>query len=69
MKPRIDGLVRVNVYKLVSEGIEAPLHFGIGRALKHGGPSMSDKEIERLVDAQMHELMNWFCETFRFDED
>ena len=69
MKPKIDGLIRVNVYKLVLESLEAPLRYGISRAFKHSGPAITDEEITRLVDAQETELLNWFCETFRFDED
>lgn len=69
MKPRINGLIRVNIYKLVSESLEAPLRYGIRRAFKHSGPALTDEEITRLVDAQETELLNWFCETFRFDEE
>ena len=69
MRQNIEGLIRVNVYRLVADGIEAPLRYGIRRAFKYSGPAISDEEIERLVDAQSQELLNWFCETFRFDED
>ena len=67
MKPRAEGVIRVNVYRLVADGIENPLRCGIRRAFKHDGPWLSDEQIERLVDAQAHELLNWFCEAFRFD--
>ena len=69
MKTRAEGVIRVNIYRLVEDGIEGPLRHGIRRAFKHDGPGLSDEQIERLVDAQSHELLNWFCETFRFDEE
>lgn len=69
MKPSIDGPIRVNVYKLVSDGIEAPIRFGINRAFKHSERSPTDDEIARLEDCVNQELLNWFCETFRFDEE
>lgn len=58
----------VDVYRLLSDGIAAPLRYGVRRAFKHTGPSLTDEEIDRLVEAQGDELMNWFCETFRFPE-
>lgn len=58
----------VDVYRLLSDGLEAPLRCGIRRAFKHSGPALSDEEIDRLVEAQENELMNWFCDTFQFPE-
>ena len=69
MKPVADGVIHVNIYRLVSDGIEAPIRFGINRAFKHDAPSLTDAQAERLEDAIHTELLNWFCETFRFDED
>ena len=58
----------VDTYRLISDGLEAPLRYGVRRAFKHSGPSLTDEEIDRLVAAQETELMNWFCETFRFPD-
>ena len=69
MKPSIDGLIRVNVYKLVSDGIEAPIRFGINRAFKHSERGLTSEEVYRLEDTISQELLNWICETFRFDEE
>lgn len=60
------SLPPVDTYRLISDGIEAPLRYGIRRAFKHSGPSLADEEIERLVQAQADALMSWFCEAFRF---
>lgn len=59
----------VDTYRLISDGIEAPLRYGLRRAYKHAtepGPGPSDEEIDRIVAAQHDALMIWFCETFRF---
>ena len=58
----------VDTYRLVADGIEAPLRYGIRRAYKHAtGPGPSDAEIERIVEEQSRALLDWFCETFRLE--
>ncbi len=59
---------RPKVYPLLADGLDAPLRYGIRRALKHTGPSLSDEEIGRLVEAQREEILNWICEAFRVPE-
>jgi len=58
----------VDTYRLISDGLEAPLRYGIRRAFKHSGPDLSDEEIDRIVEAQHDALMLWFCEVFRFPD-
>lgn len=67
MAARKVSLPPVNVYALIADGLDAPLRYGIRRAFKHAGPALSDEEIDRLVAAQEHELLGWFCETFKLD--
>lgn len=65
---RRPSLPPVDVYRLISDGIEGPLRHGVYRAFKHDVLSLTDAQIDRLVEAQENELMNWFCDTFRFPE-
>lgn len=69
MKPAASGMMRVRVYPLVANGLGAPIRFGINRALKHGDTALSNEEIDRIVDCCENELLNWFCDTFSFDEE
>ena len=59
----------VDHYRLFSDGIEAPLRFGIRRALKHSPLAIFDAEIERICERQHDELVSWFCETYKLGED
>jgi hypothetical protein len=58
----------VDHYKLFSDGIEAPLKWGIRRALKHSDLVISDEQIERICERQHDELTMWFCDAYRLDE-
>lgn len=69
MKRDVHGCITVNVYKLVSDGIEAPIRLGINRAFKYSANEPSDEDRGRLEDSLHNELMIWFCDTFRFDGD
>ena len=68
MAARKAKLPPVDVWSLISDGLDAPLRYGIRRAFKHAGPALTDDEIDRLVAAQASELLNWFGETFRFPD-
>ena len=59
----------VDTYRLISDGLEGPLRYGLRRAYKHAAePGPSDEEIDRIVEAQHDALMIWFSETFRFPD-
>jgi len=58
----------VDTYRLISDGLEDPLRYGIRRAFKYAGTPPSDEEIDRIVAAQHDALMLWFCDTFRFPD-
>lgn len=56
----------VDVYRLIDEGIDDSLRYGLRRAFKYAGEPPSDEESERIVREQHAALMGWLCETFRF---
>lgn len=65
-----DGALRVNVWRLLDDGIEGPIRLGINRAFKYDALTLTDEQQHRLEDTLHHELMLWFAETFLFgDED
>jgi hypothetical protein len=58
----------VDTYRLISDGIEAPLKGGFLRGIKHLDTNLTDQQIEWICEQQQSYLMDWFCETFRFEE-
>lgn len=68
MSLKIEGVLRVNIWRLLDDGVEGPLRYGIHRAFKHSDNELNDATIERIVNAQHDALMNWFSETFAFDD-
>lgn len=58
----------VDTYALISDGIESPIACGIRRACKHGVVTLDDDQEQLILDSIHHELMIWFCETFRFGD-
>lgn len=58
----------VDVWGLVSDGIEAPLRYGMQRGIKHMDTNLTDEQINRILEQQHLELMSWFADTFRFPE-
>jgi len=66
-KPKATGTLRVNVWNLLDDGLEAPIRGGLYRAQKHSEWSLT-KEQEDIITDKVHEyLLNWFSETFDFD--
>jgi len=66
---RRQKLPPVDVYSLISEGIEGPLIGGFRRGVKHMDTDMTDEDIARICEMQHDYLMIWFAETFRFNGD
>lgn len=62
------SLPPVNTWGLISDGIESPLRGGFYRGIKYMDISITDDQIETIISAQQDYLMNWFAETFRFDD-
>jgi len=58
----------VDVYRLLSDGLEGPLRYGLRRAFKHDVLSLTHQQEERLIGAQHDALMLWFSDTFQFPE-
>ena len=56
----------VDTYRLISDGIEAPLRGGFLRGIKHLDTNLSEQQIEWILEQQHGYLMVWFTETFRF---
>lgn len=56
----------VDVWRLISDGIEGPLRGGFRRGIKHSDLDITDEEIERIIEAQNDYIMIWFSETFFF---
>ena len=62
------SLPPIKTWDLISDGIESPLRGGFYRGTKHMDISITDDQIETIISAQQDYLMNWFAETFRFDD-
>lgn len=62
-------LPRVNTWGLISDGLEGPLRAGFRKAIKHMDSDITDDEIDRIANVQHDYLMNWFAETFIFDDE
>ena len=58
----------VDVWALISDGIDGPLYGGFRRGIKHSSLDITEEEIQRIIEQQNIYLMNWFAETFRFDD-
>ena len=69
MKPHACGCLRVNVYRLLVDGLESPLHAGLRHALKHLDSGLSDDVINRIVEQQENELLSWFCDHFHLEDE
>lgn len=67
-EPKPCRLPPIDTWLLISDGIEGPLTAGFRRALKHTDSDITDHEIERITNVQRDYLMNWFADTFIFDD-
>jgi hypothetical protein len=65
---RRPALPPVDVYRLISDGIEGPLRGGFMRGIKHLDCNLSQEQIEWVLEQQHSYLMDWMTETFRFPE-
>jgi len=59
----------VDTWALISDGIEGPLRGGFYRGIKHLDVDLTDEDIRRITEAQHGYVMNWFSETFKFDDN
>ena len=68
--PRLPKMPPVKVWRLISDGIEAPLMGGFMRGIKHiDVPGLDEDSISRIVETQHDYLLNWFSDTFDFGDD
>lgn len=65
---RKQSLPPIDTYRLINDGTESPIRFGIHRACKNGVVTLDDDQEQLILDSIHHELMIWFCETFRFGD-
>jgi hypothetical protein len=59
----------VDVYALVSDGIEGPLIGGFRKGIKHMDTDLTCEQMERICEMQHNYLMMWFADTFLFNEE
>lgn len=65
---RRPALPPVDVYGLISDGLEGPLRGGSHRGIKHIACNLTQEQIDHVLEQQHRYLMDWFCETFQFPE-
>lgn len=62
---KIDAVVRLNTYKIISDAIENGIKYGYRRAHKHIENPSEDTIIEQIHLAVMNDL----CDIINFDDD
>ncbi len=64
---KVEGTVKLDGYRVISEAIELGISCGIRRADKHAEDPLTDLQRARVQDHVEIEVMNALCEILKFE--